>query len=77
METIWDLKLQKTASGSYRVVAVGPEGKRVAQGDTPETAFAQCVAGFVYKPAFGPNWQYERHAARNEAERASGRRNGE
>lgn len=58
MKNIWDLKLQETPSGSFRVVAVGPEGKRVGQGSTPEIAFAQCVAGFVYKPAFGPNWQY-------------------
>ncbi len=77
METIWDLKLQQTVSGSYRVVAVGPEGKRVGQGDTPEIAFSMAIAGFVYKPCFGPNWQLERLAARNELERESGRRNGE
>ena len=56
MKTIWDLKLQETVSGSFRVVAVGPEGKRVGQGPTPEKAFAMAIAGFVYKPAFGPNW---------------------
>lgn len=66
METIWEIKLSKRANGQYQVSAHGPEGKRTGRGDTPESAFAMCVAGFIYKPAFGPNWSWSTRPKTNE-----------
>lgn len=58
MVTLWEIKVKERENGMFRVTVHGPEGARAGDGRTPEAAFAMCVAGFVYKPPFGPNWQY-------------------
>ncbi len=58
MKTVWDIRLFELTNGQFMVRARGPEGNFSGKGSTVDRAFAQCTAGMVYKPAFGPNWQY-------------------